>query len=207
MGRRLWGKPRHSTLRYLAAAERRERPFGRPAAKQQHATRFRDTISRPAPQSASCSYGGLVIAARCGEVRRRRAELAKYDMRRSTIRRPREPASDVAQIASSLRRLGPPARATGCARVFGLPVRSTEPGSYRLIDWWPNGPQEGHQTSAVKAQASALIGIDPCAAGHFGPAGHAGGPPDGRNGPPRTPSRDRSGVPTRLVPGRAEFEL
>jgi phytoene dehydrogenase-like protein len=70
------------------------------------------------------AIGDLVIASRCGEVRIRRAELAEYDMRRSTIRRPRddmpgstirrpsEPASDVAKIASSLRRLEPPARAT-----------------------------------------------------------------------------------------------
>jgi len=98
---------------------------------------------------------GLVIASRCGEVRRRRAELAKYDtrrstsrrlrddMRRCTIRRPRELASEVAKIASWLRRLEPPARATRCAVVFGLPVRSTEPGSCRLPDWWPREPQQG----------------------------------------------------------------
>jgi hypothetical protein len=68
--------------------------------------------------------GGLVIASR-------RAELAKHDIRRSTIRRsrddmrrctirlPREPASEVAKLASPLRRLEPPARAARCALVFG----------------------------------------------------------------------------------------
>ena len=111
--------------------------------------------SRPAPQSASCSYRGLVITSRCGEVRRRRAELAKYDMRRSTIRRwrddmprctirrPHEPASEVAKIGSSLRRLEPPAPAARCVLVFGSPVRSTEPGSCRSPDWHPRAPQEG----------------------------------------------------------------
>src|SRR5260370_23580730 len=96
---------------------RRLRPFG------SHATRFETSQADPAPQSASCHYGSLVIVSRCGEVRKRRAELAKYDMRRSTIRRPRddmrrctirrprEPASEVAKIASSLRRLEPPVRA------------------------------------------------------------------------------------------------
>src|SRR5215469_819226 len=71
--------------------------------------------------------GGLVIASRY----RRRAELAKHDIRRSTIRRsrddmrrctirlPREPASEVAKFASSLRRLEPPACAARCALVFG----------------------------------------------------------------------------------------
>jgi hypothetical protein len=85
---------------------------------------------------------GLVIASRY----RRRVELAKHDIRRSTIRRsrddmrrytirlPREPASEVAKFASSLRRLEPPARAATCALVFGRAVRSTEIGSCWLRD-------------------------------------------------------------------------
>jgi hypothetical protein len=71
--------------------------------------------------------GGLVIASRY----RGRAELAKHDIRRSTIRRsrddmrrctirlPRALASEVAKFASSLRRLEPPACAARCALVFG----------------------------------------------------------------------------------------
>jgi len=85
---------------------------------------------------------GLVISSRY----RRRAELAMHDIRRSTIRRsrddmrrctirlPREPASKVAKLASSLRRLELPARAARCALVFGLAVRSTESGSCWLRD-------------------------------------------------------------------------
>ena len=117
------------------------------ASEQQPCNQVRDITSRPAPQSASCRYGGLVIASRCGKVRRRRAGLAKYDIRRSTIRRPRddmrrctirpprEPASEVAKIACSLRQLEPPAPAIGCALIFGSPVRSTELGSCRSPDW------------------------------------------------------------------------
>ena len=68
--------------------------------------------------------GSLVIASK-------RAELAKHDIRRSTSRRsrdgmrrctirlPREPASEVAKLTSSLRRLEPPARAARCSLVFG----------------------------------------------------------------------------------------
>ena len=94
----------------------------------QPGSRYRDG---PAPQSASCGYRGLVIASRFGAVRRRQAELAKYDtrrstirrsrddMRRCTIRRPRKPASELAKIASSLRRPEPPARAARCALIFG----------------------------------------------------------------------------------------
>jgi hypothetical protein len=71
--------------------------------------------------------GDLVIEPRY----RRRDELAKYDIRRSTIRRsrddmrrytirlPPEPATEVAKLVSSLRRLELPARATRCALVFG----------------------------------------------------------------------------------------
>ena len=93
------------------------------------------------------------MASRCGDVRRRRAGLAKNDIRRSTndrprgdmprctIRPPREPASEVAKIASSLPRLEPPG-CTGCALVFGSPVRS-KTGSYRSPDWEPKAPQEG----------------------------------------------------------------
>jgi hypothetical protein len=102
----------------------RNRPFDRHASDQQHATRFEIPI-RAAVRVLQ--PGGLVIASRY----RRRAELAKHDIRRSTIRRsrddmrrctirlPREPASEVAKLASSLRRLEPPARAARCALVFG----------------------------------------------------------------------------------------
>ena len=77
----------------------------------------------PGPRSVARS----LIASRYS----RRVELAKHDIRRSTIRRsrddmrrctirlPREPASEVAKLASSLRRLEPPARAARCALVFG----------------------------------------------------------------------------------------
>ena len=85
------------------------------------ATRFEIPHPHRGPRPAG---RGLVIASR-------RAELAKHDIRRSTIRRlrddmrrdtirlPREPPSEVAEIVSSLRRLEPSARATRCALVFG----------------------------------------------------------------------------------------
>jgi len=75
----------------------------------------------------------------------RRSTIRRWrdDMPRCTIRRPREPASEVAKIGSSLRRLEPPAPAARCVLVFGSPVRSTEPGSCRSPDWHPRAPQEG----------------------------------------------------------------
>src|SRR5215831_215293 len=49
-----------SPERATTGATRREWQFGRHASRQQRVTRSR-YHSRPAPQSASCSYGGLVI--------------------------------------------------------------------------------------------------------------------------------------------------
>jgi len=67
---------------------------------------------------------GLVIASRGAElakhdIQRSTIRRSRDDMRRCTIRLPREPASEVAKLASSLRRLEPPARAARCSLVFG----------------------------------------------------------------------------------------
>jgi hypothetical protein len=133
----------------------RRRLFGRLQASSSIKLGSRCRKPARAAVGVPAATGDLVIASRCGEVRIRRAELAEYDMRRSTIRRlrddmrgstirgPRAPASDVAKIASSLRRLEPPARAARCAPVVGSPDRSTEPGSCRLPDRRRSSPHEG----------------------------------------------------------------